>query len=252
LRQYCAYVVMTDDVTSAEAAAQRYQSLFPDVVGVSSRELLRESLLPSSSTFTTPAVDWKLNGHTVLLVDVRTKSERDVSMISGAVSLDEFKANVLPSLESKPAVDGDSALPDMIVTYCTIGFRSGMEARKLIHDYPKLFVGWDHDDNSTNNEDDRTSTTMVGNLDGMLAFANACLEYQRSDNDQSPIDPVIIDRKTNTATNKVHVYGESWKKYLSHPFEAITFSKVEFAWRGLLVLGRSCSSCNTSFVCCMR
>jgi rhodanese-related sulfurtransferase len=253
---------MDDVTTSAEATAHRYQSLFSDVAGVSSRELLRDSFLPSSiistTSPTTQPQNWKLNGHNVLLVDVRTKSERDVSMISGAVSLDEFKANVLPSLESKLAAvddDGDSALPDMIVTYCTIGFRSGVEARKLVHEYPNLFVRWDNDDDSTH-EEGRTATTMVGNLDGMLAFANASLEYERSANDQSPnripMEPLIIDRKTNTPTNKIHVYGPSWKNYLSPSFEAITFSRFEFAWRGLLVLGRSCSSCNTNFVCCKR
>ena len=161
------------DGSSAEAAAHRYQSLFSDVAGISSRELLEDSLLPSStpttsSTRSTIQPKWRFHGHNVLLVDVRTDSERHVSMISGAVSLDDFKTNILPSLES----DSDSALPDMIVTYCTIGFRSGMEARNLIHEYPTIFAGWENDDNSAQ-EEGRTSITKVGNLDGIIPFANA-------------------------------------------------------------------------------
>ena len=236
------------DGSSAEAAAHRYQSFFPDVAGVSSQDLLRDSL-SSPSTSTTSLPNWNLHGHNVLLVDVRTDLERDVSMISGAVSLDEFKANVLPSLESKLAVgvDDDSALPDMIVTYCTIGYRSGMEARKLMLEHPNLFVSWNNDDSNT--DEDQNGTTMVGNLDGIVVFANASLDYE------SRLIP-IIDRKTNEATNKVHVYGPSWKKYLSHTtFETIAFSRIEFASRGLyfvLCFGRSGLSCNTSFSCCKR
>mmetsp|Transcript_2318 Transcript_2318/g.5068 ORF Transcript_2318/g.5068 Transcript_2318/m.5068 type:complete len:241 (-) Transcript_2318:663-1385(-) len=239
------------DGSSAEAAAHRYQSLFSDVAGISSRELLEDSLLPSS-TPTTSSIQpkWRFHGHNVLLVDVRTDSERDVSMISGAVSLGEFKTNILPSLESRVS-DSDSALPDMIVTYCTIGFRSGMEARNLIHEYPTIFAGWENDDNSAQ-EEGRTSITKVGNLDGIIPFANAT-EYERSSNNEQsphriPMEPLIIDRKTKTATNKVHVYGPSWKMHLSPAYEAITFSRIEFAWRGLMVLSRSC----WSFACCQR
>jgi len=247
----------TMDGSSAEAAAHRYQSLFSDVAGISSRELLGDSLLPSStpttSSTSTVQPTWRFHGHNVLLVDVRTDSERDVSMISGAVSLDEFKTNILPSLESRTS---DSALPDMIVTYCTIGFRSGMEARNLIYEYPHIFVGWENDDHSAQ-EEGRTSITKVGNLDGIIPFANASTEYETSSNNEQsphriPMEPLIIDRKTKTATNKVHVYGPSWKIHLSPTYEAITFSRIEFAWRGLMVLSRSCLSCNTSCVCCKR
>ena len=229
----------------AEAAAHRYQSLFPDVAGICSRDLLSDSLSSSSST---NKPKWSFHGHNVLLVDVRTDPERDVSMISGAVSLNEFKTNVLPSLEAE-SVDKDSLLPDMIVTYCTIGFRSGVEARKLINEHPDIFSGWQNDDKSTQ-EEGGTSTKMVANLDGIIPFANATLEHERGESTKSnPIEPLIIDHKTNTATDKVHVYGPSWKKYLAPNYDAITFSKIEFAWRGLTVLVRSCLS-NLNCACC--
>lgn len=250
--------------SSTEAAAHYYQSLFSDVEGVSSRELIKESL-QSSSTKTSLQfpINWSLRKRHVILVDVRSKPERDVSIISGAVSLDDFKAKILPSLEAKfeDNVDVDrldnSPHPDMVVTYCTIGFRSGLEARKLMHDYPTLFESWTaENENGCENK----KTLLIGNLDGILAFANASrsleLEYQNEastdDVNLSSLQPLIVDCQTNTATNRVHVYGISWKAYLSDEYyEAITFSKIEFAWRGIMVLVRSClSSSSKSCSCC--
>lgn len=251
--------------SSTEAAAHYYQSLFSDVEGVSSRELIKESLQSSStqSSLQFP-INWSLRKRRVILVDVRSKPERDVSIISGAVSLDDFKAKILPSLEAKfeDNVDVDrldnSPLPDMVVTYCTIGFRSGLEARKLMHDYPTLFESWTaENENSCENK-----KTVIGNLDGILAFANASrsleLESQNEastdDVNLSSLQPLIVDCQTNTATNRVHVYGKSWKVYLSDEYyEAITFSKIEFAWRGIIVLVRSClSSSSKSCSCCCK
>ena len=244
--------------SSTEAAARYYQSLFSDVEGVPSRELIKESLQSSStqSSLQFP-INWRLRKRHVILVDVRSKPERDVSIISGAVSLDDFKAKILPSLEAKfeDNVDVDrldnSPLQDMVVTYCTIGFRSGLEARKLMHDYPTLFESW-----TAENENSCENKTLIGNLDGILAFASASREYQNEastdDVNLSSLQPLIVDCQTNTATNRVHVYGKSWKVYLSDEYyEAITFSKIEFAWRGIMVLVRSClSSSSKSCSCC--
>jgi rhodanese-related sulfurtransferase len=246
---------------STEAAAHYYQSLFSDVAGVSSRELIKESLQTSSTQSSLVPINWSLRRRRVILVDVRSKSERDVSIISGAVSLDYFKAKILPSLEAKceDNVDVDhvdnSPLPDMVVTYCTIGFRSGLEARKLLHDYPKMFESWmAGNENSCENK-----KTLIGNLDGILAFANAsrsleleCQNEASTDVNLSPLKPLIVDCQTNTATNRVHVYGKAWKVYLSDEYyEAITFSRIEFAWRGVMVLVRSClSSSSKTCPCC--
>ncbi len=239
---------MDGSSAEAEAEAHRYQSLFSDVAGISSRELLSDSLLSSSTS--TIQSKWSFHGHNVLLVDVRTDAERDVSMISGAVSLHEFKANVLPLLEAK-SVDDSTTLPDMIVTYCTIGYRSGVEARKLINEHPSIFVGWENDDKDT--EECNESTTKVANLDGIIPFANACIDYEEGQSsERSQIEPLIANRKTNTATKKVHVYGPAWKKFLSPTYDAITFSQIEFAWRGLLVLSRSCMSCSINWACCKK
>lgn len=56
----------------------------------------------------------------VVVVDVRTPAEQAVSMIPGAMTADDFEANT-----------GDHK-GSTIVTYCTIGHRSGLYAQQLL------------------------------------------------------------------------------------------------------------------------
>ncbi len=60
-------------------------------------------------------------GKKLVLVDVRSPKEREISIIPGAISLAEFEEN----LERYSNSDA------MIVAYCTIGYRSGKYAQKL-------------------------------------------------------------------------------------------------------------------------
>ena len=60
-------------------------------------------------------------GKKMVLVDVRSPEEREVSIIPGAISVEEFEVN-LPQYKN-----GDAT----IIAYCTIGYRSGKYARKL-------------------------------------------------------------------------------------------------------------------------
>lgn len=94
----------------------------------------------------------------VILVDVRTEAERTVSIIPDAISEDEFNANR----------DRYQNLP--VVAYCTIGFRSGLFAKRMagIHVY-----------------------NLIG---GVLAWAAAGQSFSN----------------TNGPTRRVHVYGEKW------------------------------------------
>lgn len=55
-----------------------------------------------------------------VLVDVRTKAEYEVSMIPGAITAPEFEA-------SREKYQGRT-----VICYCTVGYRSGIYARKLI------------------------------------------------------------------------------------------------------------------------
>lgn len=60
------------------------------------------------------------NDSSVVVVDVRTSAEQAVSMIPGAITADDFEANA-----------GDYK-GSTIVTYCTIGHRSGLYAQPLL------------------------------------------------------------------------------------------------------------------------
>lgn len=142
--------------------------------------------------------------------------------------------------------------------YCTIGYRSGMEARKLQRDYPSLFEQSDNDDDyATGNDVDvdadqeaNNRSIKIVNLDGILTFANATVEFPDIDNPKGSCNykmmgetALLIEPSTKQPTERVHVYGPAWKKYLSkehHHYEAAVFSKMEFARIGLMVLGRSC------------
>ena len=59
------------------------------------------------------------NSERFLVVDVRDQNENDVSIIPGAITLAEFE-------KTKESHQGK-----LIITYCTVGYRSGLYAQKL-------------------------------------------------------------------------------------------------------------------------
>ena len=73
-----------------------------------------------------------------ILVDIRSESEMEVSMIPGAISAQEFEANK------------DSYRDYKIVAYCTIGYRSGFYAKELREEQFTAYniiggvLGWAH------------------------------------------------------------------------------------------------------------
>ena len=100
-------------------------------------------------------------GGNVLLVDVRTPVELNVSMIPGAVSKAEFEK------------DKEIHRKQTLVTYCTIGYRSGLYAAAL-----------------------RKEGFHVFNLrGGILAWTHA--------------GRPMVDSK-GAETRRVHVYGAEW------------------------------------------
>ncbi|KAL7481156.1 hypothetical protein ACHAW6_006840 [Cyclotella cf. meneghiniana] len=246
-------------LATATATSQKYHNIFPEVASLSSEQLLNDTF--STEIFVMDDVktpQWTVDGEKVLLVDARTRPERNISMISGAIPLAEFNKNVLPKLvDSSP--DDMVSQPSTIVFYCTIGYRSGMEGRKLQKKYPFLFdQKWKAENyvkSETQNLNKKRQPKMqVKNLDGILNFANALegsetihrmhLESANGPN-KFKTNALIINPNTNKTTNRVHVYGPSWKHCLSAPYDPVVFSKVEFVWRGLgVVLGSiSCPSC---------
>jgi rhodanese-related sulfurtransferase len=106
--------------------------------------------------------EWLERGEAVL-VDVRTPEERAVSTLPGAIPADEFEAHI------------DEFRDQRIVTYCTIGYRSGVYCKEM----GEAAAGLD-----------------LYNLEGsVLAWAHAGLPFH---------DP------NGVPTRRVHVYGPTW------------------------------------------
>ncbi|MEZ5331151.1 MAG: rhodanese-like domain-containing protein [Thermoanaerobaculia bacterium] len=121
-----------------------YHEKFPEVPDISATEL--ESHLEDPG---------------LVLVDVREARERNVSTLPGALSAEEFEARE------------DELRGRRVVTYCTIGYRSGLYAERLRQE------GWD-----------------AVNLEGsILAWTHA--------------GGPLVDPE-GRPTHRVHVYGRRW------------------------------------------
>jgi sodium/bile acid cotransporter 7 len=138
------------DLSDAEKQArieelyESYKTDFPSAPETTVETLVRELAEPE------PPV----------LVDVRTDEEQEVSVIPGALSREEFEAR------------RDELAGREVVTYCTIGYRSGQYTEELIEE------GW-----------------AASNLRGsILAWTHAGR-------------PLVHDGEP---TRRVHVYGRTW------------------------------------------
>ena len=180
-----------------------YQSLYSDIQTLSSENLLRND---SSSN--------------VILVDCRTAPERNVSMIEGAISLQDFRNQhfTIPS-------------DTLIVTYCTIGYRSGMEARRLKQQF---------------NLQDR-----IKSLDGIVSFTHALEQQQMQTNTSTSRQ--LLDPNTGFPTTNVHCFSHRWA-CPNEKYTAVTFPFPIFLLRtlqvGLTLVIRSFQSLLHSLGCC--
>jgi sodium/bile acid cotransporter 7 len=126
---------------------------------------------PDAPEITVEALKERLDGpEPPVLVDVREDEEREVSMIPGAISREQFEAR------------RDELAGREVVTYCTIGYRSGLYTQKLI----------DEDWKASNLRGSIVSWTHVG---GDLV-------------------------KGDVPTRRVHVYGRKWN-LVAEGYEAV-------------------------------
>ena len=99
-----------------EKQYQFYHNLFKDIPTLSSSELISKydiGLEPENRSQTERSLI------PVVLIDVRSKPEREVSMIPSAISLKEYEKGVANGSISNAQI--------AVVTYCTVGYRSGIE-----------------------------------------------------------------------------------------------------------------------------
>ena len=180
---------------------QTYQSKFRDIEYLSSNQLIE---------LTTQRKD------DIVLVDVRTNPEREVSVIEGAITKEEFsqRAHEIPQNAQ-------------VVLYCTIGYRSGLEARRLKIKYPEF-------------------QTRIKSLDGIVSYTHALGEtlntrkYQNEKSEKEP--PSAAPRKichpqTGQSTKKVHTFGGVWGLVDDEYFESTHFSIPELLLRLMQVSG---------------
>lgn len=107
-----------------------------------------------------------------MLIDCRTKPERDVSIIQGAIPFDEIN---LEELRNQP-------VDKPIVMYCSVGFRSGLEGERL--------------------QDILGTNRNILNMQGILSYTHV-LKH-------NPEAPAIVDPSTQQSTKQVHVFAKSW------------------------------------------
>ena len=160
---------------------QHYQGIFPSIPTMTSEELVA----------TRNKQQQQHQERQLILVDVRTRVEQETSMIPGAITLDEFHRRMdhtrqqqqwqqkqgggifdryhpspTSSSSSSPTPNQlDDSVPEIyvdsiVVTYCTVGYRSGREAQHLADKYPNFFRT-----NTTYSSRITTSaeTTTIGN-----------------------------------------------------------------------------------------
>ena len=95
-------VSSSGNIERMNALYQQSKAKFPEVPDISAVELIE-----------------KMKEEDIILVDNREKGERAVSMITGAISLQEFEENI------------EKYASNTVVVYCTIGDRSGHYSKKL-------------------------------------------------------------------------------------------------------------------------
>lgn len=129
-----------------------------------------------------------------ILVDVRSKEERDISMIPGAIGVEEFEA----LMKSNP----DQLKSQLIIPYCTIGYRSGKYGTQLI---------------------EKHGFTNVRNGEGIVLWT-----YQGSD--------LVTKKEDSTVTSKVvHTFGSAWN-LAADGYSTVQFGVLTFAYHGLMAL----------------
>jgi rhodanese-related sulfurtransferase len=152
----------------------------------------------------------KQSSRRLVLVDVRTDEEIEVSTINGALSKDEF-------LKQEEMQEFDKET-DIIVPFCTIGYRSGQFASAL---KKKQGYKW------------------VYNGEGVVLWSH-CAELHSAF--------VVIDKNRKEIVDhrapaqqalRIHCYGEAWR-FAHSNFQTVIFDDVAHTFIGLLRKFASC------------
>jgi len=195
-----------------------YQRKFRDIAPMTSNELAALQRIEATTDGNPYEYCYRYatnDGSPIVVVDVRSEAERSVSIIPGAISLVEFEDTV-------------TALPSnaVVVCYCTIGYRSGLEARRLKEKY--------------------SLEGRIRNLDGIVSYTHAdpLALVDIDDNSSNRKEkPHLVDPTTGEKSDMVHIYGNTWN-CVDEAYETTHFSFPVLAVRsvgvGLLSSLRCC------------
>jgi rhodanese-related sulfurtransferase len=200
---------------------QTYHKKFPSIETLTSIDYIQQMRIHHQSS---PPQRRKF-----ILVDARSKAEQKVSMIPNAITLIQFEANLNSSTGADADADADAgtsleypSASEVVVTYCTIGYRSGLEAQRLRHKYH----------------------LNVKNLDGIVGYTHACAQLQNQEATEGNPNGIVkgensnthsyalVDPNTQQPTTKVHVFGSVWD-VASDDFQTVWFSKFDMVLRGI-------------------
>jgi len=201
-----------------------YHKLFPKVKNLSSFELhekLKKTNGMTNNTNTNQENEDKNSsfsssiGKGVILIDVRTKEERKVSTIPNSISISDFERNHKEYLnQSNIGID--------VVTFCTIGFRSCLEARRLSYEY--------------------NLKGHIYSLDGILPYLYSSIErngervhFNNENGDDDDIElPALIQPETNEKTNRIHTFGPQWD--ISHDeFDSTHYKPLSLTFHSIRI-----------------
>eukprot|EP00978_Attheya_sp_CCMP212_P008373 scaffold19715_cov54-Attheya_sp.AAC.5 len=200
--------------------AKKYQGKFPHVPAISSTELVAQKKLDNGRS------GFEKSG--LIIVDVRSAAERSISVIPGSVSLADFEDDIC----TKSVIDSKmNEVDNLIVLYCTVGYRSGMEATRL----KKMY-----------------DLENVYNLDGIVAYTHAAANEQK---DGRSNNLHLVHPLTQNGTYKVHTFGPGWG-HVPDMYEIKVFPFFDRSRRmikiGATVFYRTVSSWRSPFYFCKK
>ncbi len=152
--------------SSSEVAAREeclgWQARFPDVAHLTPSDLraLQQS-------------------RTVTLCDVRSRAEYATSTLPGASHVDDVRSML--RAQQPPPAD--------LVCFCTVGYRSSLEARRLAREL--------------------SGSSRVYSMAGILLWSH----------DDGP----LVDPRTGVATKRIHLFGKKWAELAPAGFEVEYF-----------------------------
>jgi rhodanese-related sulfurtransferase len=313
--------------------ANHYQSFFSCIPTMTSEHLVAMMKHQRQQQQHKQIDGWqKKSSSLLILIDVRTSEEQEVSMIPGSITLDEFHQRMDSTMrlcggdrigrtfhrrhhkddhldddddhvnnpdnnhrdqddnDKNPVTDhqpptnhrqkGDNKNRSdhneeidphaIVVTYCTIGYRSGREAQHLADQYPNFFrtsSSKDYDLKSSKDHQTKAASTAADsgaddndngyqevpegpnlfNLDGILAYTYV---------EDAP--PLEVRRRlgantvaTTTSTNQIHTYGPAWD--LAHPnYQPVWFKNTKYGLHALQTVGCSLARSIQHVGCIMK